>query len=170
MQCFQFKTVTLRTRNTAVEPWFSNNLWLHLVLKTIPHNLACLLIVDIRQWISVVMIPDRELVWSSANDPGDPIKFTWGDKKEILFSAKVSVPLQLEDPNNQVTRLEWFFHQVKLRIRRRLKFRGGTVGRNYRGMIKSRRGIFPPPNRGGAGDMGVARKTLGIPIFPQVLS
>ena len=116
MQCFQFKTVTLRTRNTAVEPWFSNNLWLHLVLKTIPHNLACLLIVDIRQWISVVMIPDRELVWSSANDPGDPIQFTWGDKKEILFSAEVSVLFNWKTPiimsqglNGFSTKWNWEF-------------------------------------------------------------
>ena len=83
-----------------------------LVLKKTPHNLACLFI--IYWWYQTVDFcggHSRELVWSSVNYSGDQIQFTWGDKKEILFfeeSAEVSLPLQLEDPNNQVTRLEWF--------------------------------------------------------------
>ena len=66
------------------------------------------------------------------------------------------------------------FHQVRERIGRRLKFRGGSVGRNYRGMIKSRRGISRSRNGGDAGgwEMGGCTQDPwhSSPSFPPKLS
>ena len=62
--------------------------------------------------------------------------------------------------------------EVKERILRRLKFRGGSAGRNYRGMIKSRPSISRSKQRmqESGGKWGVARKPFQSFISTNKLS